>query len=209
MAENTLTIVNRTEPKDNTVRIAIYKKDLQRLSQSVVAWNVVNPAADGGTATVTVPDDFTLFADYTVDGTTMRTNTVSIESFSALLSVQGTRDDASGQITISLALEAEGLAAPVPGHVLVDVEDGLGRCVNVHIQQDGADVVPALRTPPNHTADFQVEPAYYLAWVHQETPTGAILRSEALSTHEAKIMPSQTATISGGCAEGYPIVVTD
>lgn len=209
MAENTIVLINKTDPAYANLRIAVYQKDAARPNQDNVAWVVADPAPSGGMATITVPDTYESYLTYDVPAVRYQSNSVFWNSYSAYMKTVPTVDDKSGQITVGLALVSEGLQAPVQNHVQVDVPSGLGHDVTANVLKDGKLVVPSIQVSPGETGDFEVTPTFYLARVDQATPQGALLKAATLSTSETPIKPGQRCVISGNPQIGFKFDVSD
>ena len=214
MSSNILSIVNKTDPPYNKLRIAVFKKDLQQPDQDIVAWVTANPSAGGGEAFITCPDTFEIYvgyADPAYENETVRyiSNVITIDSYTALLHVNAVEDDASGQVTISLEENTKG--TPLDGHIQVQmpaVGGVLNHALNVYIAQDGTPVVPPIPAPPGTTADAEVTPTYYAGFVDNLTPPGALLEAADLASSEVPVKAGQTATVTGNTNTGFTIVVT-
>jgi hypothetical protein len=214
MSSNTISIINKTDPPYNSLRIAVFKKDLQQPDQDVVAWVTANPSAGGGEAFITCPDTFEIYvgyADPAYENETVRyiSNVITINGYTAMLRVNAVEDDASGQVTVSLEENTKG--NPVDGHIQVQmppVGGVLNHSLKVYIAQDGTPVVPPIPSPPGTTADAEVTPTYYAGFVDNLTPPGALLEAADIASSEVPVKAGQTATVQGNKESGFIIAVT-
>ena len=208
MNSDQIIIYNQTYPAEDTLRVAVYKKNLLRPNPTILPWCVVNPSA-GGRAILGVSPQYEIYISYDTGCARYESNIVSIQGETAMLEAIPTKDDKSAQRTISIRNElvAVGLEAKIQGHIQVDVPAGLGRALLVHLCQNGKDIVPPVKTSPGATADFQVHPAYFLAVVHQNTAGDQIVQAVTVSTKETEILPGHRAFVTGNEDKGYTIIV--
>lgn len=215
MDSNILTIINDTDPPYNSLRIAVYQKDIQQPDQDIVAWVTASPAANGGRCNIACPDIYEVYfeypdPDYEGNNVTYQSNVVTINSYTALLQVVANEDDASGQITLSLQpLTGK---KPIDGHIQVQmpaVGGTLLHYVNVYVAKEGQPVVPSVSAPPGTTADFEITPTYYAGFVDNVTAPGALLKAADLASSEVPVQPGQTATVTGNNNVGFTITVLD
>lgn len=208
MATGKITIINNTsDPEYYKLRIAVYQTDELRPNQDRALWAVVDPAPLQGRAIISVPETYQVYVAYEDDLILYESNTILLNSFSALIQAVATKNDASGETTISLKKISEGINAPVQGHVQVDIPPGLNHSLQVHILKGYRELLPALLVPPGETADFKVGDTFYLARIDQATPPHSLLSATTLSTSMVPIQSGGTAIVTGNERSGFTITV--
>lgn len=204
-----ITILNGT---NELVRIAIFKKPVLQPTLDTIAWQIVAPPP-GGQTVVPIPDDFQVFAEYSLDpnnpdptsptATVNQTNTVSFAETTArfqLLSVASQDKRASGayvkQVFSDLQLNE------------VRLENNFGLGVLSHIQKDGVDIYAPQVLWPGAVRIEDVRSTLYLAAVGQFVYQGSRLVDEEIQMTETPILEGGTALVTGSMWKGYSIVTS-
>jgi hypothetical protein len=203
---SSITIFNSTT---ELVRIAIYKKPVLQPTLDTIAWQIIAPPP-GGHTVVPVPDDFQVFAEYSLDpnnpdptapdATVNTTNTVSFDETTArfqVLSVASQDKRASGSYIAQVFNDLE------LNEVRLENEFGLG--VLSHIQKDGQDIYAPQVLWPGGVRIEDVRSTLYLAVVSQFVYKGTRLVDEEISMTETPILEGGSATVTGSMWKGYAI----
>jgi hypothetical protein len=204
-----ITVVNNTS---EVIRVAIYKKPTAQPTLATIAWQIVAPPP-GGQTTVPVPEDYQVYAEYSLDAnnpdptlpsaTVNRTNTVDFLETTArfqILSVTSQDKKATGaylnQVFSDLALNE------------VRLENDFALGVLSHIQKDGVDIFAPQVLWPGAVRIEDVRSSLYLSVVSQFVFQGTQIMDEEIQMTETPILEGGTALVTGSMWKGYSITTS-
>jgi len=202
-----LTIVSNSS---DLLRVAIYKKPYRQPTLNTIAWKIVAPPPDGGQTTVEIPDNYSVFVNYSFDPAVRsdpnggsRTPVLTFDEATARFDIasKSTEDNRD-----TVAIHSRSFNDLVMNEVHLDNQAGFG--VWGHIQKDGADIFPARVISPGRTLIEDVRSTLYLAVIDEFVSLGDRLVQEEISLTETPILEGQTATITGDEWQGYAIAVS-
>jgi hypothetical protein len=201
-----ITIRNET---NELVRIAIYKRAVVQPTLDTIAWQIVAPPP-GGQAVVPIPEDFQVFAEYSLDrdnpdptsptATMNKTNVASFNVTTArfqLQSVASQDKQATGGDIKQVFNDLQ------PNEVRLENNFALG--VMSHIQKDNVDIYAPQVLWPGAVRIEDVRSTLYLAAVGQFVYQGNRLVDEEIQMTETPIMEGGTALVTGSMWKGYSI----
>lgn len=204
-----ITILNGT---NELIRVAIYKKPTVTPLLSTVAWQIVAPPP-GGRTLVPIPEDYQVFAEYSLDqtnpdpssptATVHSTNTVNFLETTAYFQINSrtSQDKQSPGAVINQVFSGLQL-----NEVRVENKFALG--VLSHIQKDGVDIFAPHVLWPGAVRIENVISDLYLAVVGQFVFQGSQLMDEEIQMTETPILEGGTALVTGSMWQGYSIVAS-
>ncbi len=198
---STITLRNNTQ---EVVRLAIFKTPVLNPTLSTIAWRVAEPPP-GGTQTIVIPNDFSIFAQYSNDPTNpsnlcCETAHVPFAETTAAFSINGaTSQDrrASGAV---ITQQFNGL---VLNEVRVTNNYGIGTLTT--IAKDGDAIYEPQVIWPGGLFLEDVRASFYVAVVAQFTTKGQRLVQEEFSQTQTEVLEGGTITVTGSMWNGYAL----
>jgi hypothetical protein len=199
-----ITVVNNS---DEVVRIAIYRKPVLLPTLSTIAWRIVEPPPNGGQTVVQIPENYSVFANYSFD-TAEREDANAGNRTNV---IQFAEDTARFIVGTAVSQDRRANAA-----TLVQTFDGLvmneTRIVNQfgygvwgHITKDGDDVYAPQVIWPGAVMMEDLRESFFLAAVSQFVYKGDRLVQEETSLTETEVLAGGMATVTGSKWKGYAI----
>lgn len=201
-----ITIVNNTDDNE-VVRIAIYKRPAKRPTLETIAWRVIAPPPSGGQTIVTIPQQYSVYANYSFDpderkdpDAGSRTRVIQFAETTARFCVQS-RDSQDGRAS------AASLTQSFNELVLneVRIENHFSTGVWGHITLDGEDVYAPQVIWPGGVRMEDLRSTFYLAVVAEFVNQGDRLVDEEVSITQTPILSGGTAVVTGSMWTGYSI----
>ena len=199
-----ITIVNTTI---EAVRIAIYRKPVLLPTLATIAWRIVEPPPNGGQTIVKIPENYTVFANYSYNETERedpnagnRTNLVNFaeETAKFIVSSVATQDRRANAATITQSFD---------GLVMNEarIENQFGYGVWGHITKDGDDVYAPQVIWPGAVMMEDLRESFFLAVVGQFVYKGDRLVQEEISITEKEVLAGGTVSVTGSKWTGYAL----
>ena len=199
-----ITIVNNTT---EAVRIAIYRKPVLLPTLSTIAWRIVEPPPNGGQTVVQIPENYSVFANYSYNETERedpnagnRTNVIQFSEDTAKFTVSTVTSQDRRANAATIVQSFDGL---VMNEARIENQFGYG--VWGHITKDGDDVYAPQVIWPGAVMMEDLRDSFYLAVVGQFVYKGDRLVQEEISITETEVLAGGTAAVSGSKWKGYAI----
>lgn len=201
-----ITVINQTT-NGEVVRLALYKKPVTQPELNTIAWRIIAPPPNAGSAQVVIPTYYEAFATYSFDPDERRnpnggnkTATIQFAENTARLLVNSVTSP-DGKATAATITQS--FADLVLNEVRM--ENNFTTGVWGHITLDGDEVYAPQVIWPNGIRIEHVRPRFYVAVVAQFVNKGAHLVDAEISATETAVLEGGSVTVSGSMWTGYTL----
>ncbi|AVP98894.1 hypothetical protein C7S18_17670 [Ahniella affigens] len=198
---STITLRNNT---NEVVRLAIFKTPVLNPTLGTIAWQVCAPPP-GGQQTIQIPDDFSVFAQYSSDPSNpsnlnCETAHVPFAETTAAFSI----DSVSSQDRLATgAVINQQFNGLVLNEVRITNNYGLGALTTIAANGDA--IYPPQVIWPGGLFIEDVRGTYYVAVVAQFTRKGDRLVQEEFSQTQTAVLEGGVLTVTGSMWNGYSL----
>ena len=202
-----MSIITLRNNTNEVVRLAIFKTPVLTPTLGTIAWQVATPPV-GGMQTIQIPNDFSVFAQYSADpndpeNLSCETARVPFAETTAAFTIDGmTSQDRSA----SGAVINQRFNGLVMNEVRIQNNYNIGALTT--IAQNGDAIYPPQVIWPGGLFMEDVRASFYVAVVAQFTRKGQRLVQEEISQTQTEVLEGGVITVTGSMWKGYSLTAS-
>lgn len=200
-----MSIITLRNNTNEVVRLAIFKSPVLNPTLGTIAWQVASPPPNGGTQTIEIPSDFSVFAQYSSDPSnpenlSCETAHVPFSETTAAFTIDSVTSQDRSATGAVINQRFNGL---VLNEVRIQNNYGIGALTT--IAQGGDAIYPPQVIWPGGLFMEDVRASLYVAVVAQFTRKGQRLVQEEISQTQTEVLEGGVLTVTGSMWKGYSL----